>query len=716
MKRILWTALVAAAFLVSCTETPVGLQSGGLALEVIVVQLDEPAAPAAVGEPDVAGSGGWAKQVASETVDSARVILSGPESRVVAATPGTTVTISDLEPGTYSAVLEAFQGDEVTWKGTVTGVSVVAGETTETTEVLLAPTEIDFIAIGERAQLNSPSGASWASTDASIVDVDDTGLLTAVSNGLAEVTGSLGNSTVSIAAVVSQQVDSVLVSPSGNTINPGETLQFSATAFDTAGVALNMDSVRVLWISSDHNVATIDQSGLATGTGGGTVTISASVSGEPGSAALTVNAAFGAAAQLAFVTQPENATAGASFPTAVQVAIQDGSGNTVTTASDPVTLSIDTNPGTGTLSGTLTVNAVNGVATFSGLSIDEAGTGYTLGAASGSLTGAVSAAFDVIAVVPTHLAFTVQPPATMLRSDEVVVQLEIRDAGGKLVKTANDLVTVSLGTNPKSATLGGITTVAAVGGVATFNGLTLDRGGVGYTFDAASGSLTGATSAAFDVGRVALLSNTTYVDYRPGNSAAEASNLEETWEQLEGSGVKPFTDISAAGFDAVLQGTDILAMPELENADLAPALSADAITSIFNFVDGGGTLVAHGTFSSRTENFLNTVFGFAIAPTGVLWTSYDLNASAATGTPFSGGPASLPDLSATIPLDETTLPLGASAIYEETVNASFDVAVALIPVGSGQIVYMGWDWFDAPPVGSAADGGWVDVLIRAGRF
>ena len=103
------------------------------------------------------------------------------------------------------------------------------------------------------------------------------------------------------------------------------------------------------------------------------------------------------ATQLAFSAQPTNATANQAISPAIQVEVRDASGALVTTATDAVTLSIGTNPGTGTLSGTLTVNAVAGVATFSGLSIDEAGIGYTLTAASGSLTSATSAAFDVAA-------------------------------------------------------------------------------------------------------------------------------------------------------------------------------------------------------------------------------------------------------------------------------------------------------------------------------
>ena len=43
-----------------------------------------------------------------------------------------------------------------------------------------------------------------------------------------------------------------------------------------------------------------------------------------------------------------------------------------------MTLSLGNNPGGGTLSGTLTVAAVNGVATFNNLSINAAGSGYTL--------------------------------------------------------------------------------------------------------------------------------------------------------------------------------------------------------------------------------------------------------------------------------------------------------------------------------------------------
>jgi hypothetical protein len=70
----------------------------------------------------------------------------------------------------------------------------------------------------------------------------------------------------------------------------------------------------------------------------------------------------------------------------------------VSSYNGPVTIAIGHNGGTvlpGTLSGTLTVNAVNGVATFSNLSIDQVGNGYTLVVTAANVVNAESAAFSI---------------------------------------------------------------------------------------------------------------------------------------------------------------------------------------------------------------------------------------------------------------------------------------------------------------------------------
>jgi hypothetical protein len=107
-----------------------------------------------------------------------------------------------------------------------------------------------------------------------------------------------------------------------------------------------------------------------------------------GNAAVTVSPA--AADHLLFLQQPTDTAAGQTIMPAVMVAVVDQFGNVVTADnSDTVTLAIGSNPGGGTLSGTLTVTVVNGVATFSDLSIDQSGDGYTLHATAGGTLPAI---------------------------------------------------------------------------------------------------------------------------------------------------------------------------------------------------------------------------------------------------------------------------------------------------------------------------------------
>ena len=103
-----------------------------------------------------------------------------------------------------------------------------------------------------------------------------------------------------------------------------------------------------------------------------------------------------AAFQLVFDQQPTNTAVGAYISPAVIVKIEDASGNPVTSPSVPVTMAIANNPSGGNLYGTLTVNSVNGFATFSNLSINKTGNGYTLTAAGSGLAGATSSPFNVI--------------------------------------------------------------------------------------------------------------------------------------------------------------------------------------------------------------------------------------------------------------------------------------------------------------------------------
>ena len=106
-----------------------------------------------------------------------------------------------------------------------------------------------------------------------------------------------------------------------------------------------------------------------------------------------------ASSKLAFGSQPQNGVYGNAVST-FSIDIEDSSGNTITTDSSSIALSIAGGPSGSTLSGTISVQAVHGVATFNNVFVSASGS-YTLSAADGSLTSATSAGFSISQATPT---------------------------------------------------------------------------------------------------------------------------------------------------------------------------------------------------------------------------------------------------------------------------------------------------------------------------
>lgn len=105
-----------------------------------------------------------------------------------------------------------------------------------------------------------------------------------------------------------------------------------------------------------------------------------------------------AAAQLTFLVQPVTTPPFATIKPPVQIGALDAQGNPASGFTGLATITIRRNGAvlrSGKLSGTTTVAMNNGVATFSDLSIDQPGNGYTLKATAPGLTAAESAAFNV---------------------------------------------------------------------------------------------------------------------------------------------------------------------------------------------------------------------------------------------------------------------------------------------------------------------------------
>jgi uncharacterized delta-60 repeat protein len=251
-----------------------------------------------------------------------------------------------------------------------------------------------------------------------------------------------------------------------------------------------------LTATASDGVATFSGLTLTTAASGYTLVAYSNGLSEAVTSAITVTPL--AASQVGITQQPPSSvTAGSGF--GLQAAIEDQYGNVIATATGTVTVALANNPGGATLGGTLTATASDGVATFSGLTLTKAATGYTLAVSSSGLSGSTSSAITVTPAAATQLVITQQPPASVVVNGAFGLVVAVEDTYGNVVTSASNNVKVALDNNPKGAKLGGTLTVAASSGVATFSGLTINKVGTGYTLQLTTSGLTSAVTNAINV-------------------------------------------------------------------------------------------------------------------------------------------------------------------------------------------------------------------------
>ena len=206
----------------------------------------------------------------------------------------------------------------------------------------------------------------------------------------------------------------------------------------------------------------------------------------------------------------------------------------------------------------------------------------------------------------------------------------------------------------------------------------------------------------------AILINGLYVDYGPGDPGAEASNLIAGLEAM-GKTVRTFTDISEAGLLEALSGMSHFLIPEIENysGDGTDVFSAEAAAVLRSYVSSGSTLI---TFFNSEEllGMLNHVFDWSISEGSEGSPTY-VKTESANDYGYAFGPASVPNLNATVGVGLSSLPVGSVAIYK---NETDSCALAVVPYGQGSVVLFAWDWYSAVPVGDQDDG-WLALLDMA---
>jgi len=446
----------------------------------------------------------------------------------------------------------------------------------------------------------------WASSNPAAVSVSPSGLITANALGgpfhiTATVDGVAGESVITVQPV---PVARVTVTPDQAGIVVGGSTDLTATAYDAQGGPL-ADRL-MIWQSSAPSIVAVTSTGMVLGMAvGGPVLITATAEGKADTALVSVTPR--PATRLIFVQQPGNATAGQPITPAVQVAIQNDQGGTVTGATNPVSIALSTNPGGATLSGTTTVQAVNGIATFPDLSLNRTGTGYTLAVTSSGLAPATSFPFNTVAGPASRLAFSTPPPSVATSGQPLAPQpaLQVQDASGNPVSQAGIVVSATVASG--TATLGGSTSATtSSAGIATFSSLTLNGPSGNVTLAFSAPGLTGVTSApiALSAGSATALAMVT----QPSATAQSGVPF----------GVQPAVKLRDAS------GNDVAASGVAITASIASGPAGATL--------GGGTTVLTG--NSGTATFTDLVITGAAG-------SYTLQFSSPGIAPVTSNPISV---------------------------------------------------------------------------
>ena len=197
--------------------------------------------------------------------------------------------------------------------GIITGVSVGSATITATADGVSASVELQVltpvfaisvspaspsIGTGSTQQLSAATlGATgetlsgrtiaWSSSNPAIATVNaTTGLVTGVAVGTTSILAKSEGKTGATTITVQTPASSVTVSPSSHTVFATTTHQLSATVADASGATLSGRTVT--WSSSNSAAATVSASGVVTGIASGSATITATVDGKSGTAAITV--------------------------------------------------------------------------------------------------------------------------------------------------------------------------------------------------------------------------------------------------------------------------------------------------------------------------------------------------------------------------------------------------------------------------------------------
>jgi uncharacterized protein YjdB len=158
-------------------------------------------------------------------------------------------------------------------------------------------TKVSFTALGTYSDgtvQDITTQVTWSSSSPSVAPITSQGVATALSPGTTNITATRGTvSDTSQLTVSSATLSSIAVTPATATIAVTTQKQFTATGTYSDGTSLDL-TTQVTWSTGSSGIATVSNTvgfqGLATGTGAGTTSVTATSGAISGSASLTVDA------------------------------------------------------------------------------------------------------------------------------------------------------------------------------------------------------------------------------------------------------------------------------------------------------------------------------------------------------------------------------------------------------------------------------------------
>ena len=318
---------------------------------------------------------------------------------------------------------------------------------------LLATLDLTATVLSETGTPISGVSVSWSTGNGQVASVSPTGRVTAVGNGVTEVTASAGGIDADATITVAQIPFTLMLSPDPvELVGPLDTETLTATVRDAGGSDV-VPPASVTWTSQNELVATVSNAGVVTGFATGQTTVTAEVA--TGAAPLVASATVNVGGDVLIVTTSlPDGLVGTAYDESLVAVGGDGSyAWSLFSGSLPDGLSLAAD---GTISGTPTTSGT---------------TAFTVEVTSDGMTDTQALSIEILASVFLETSYLVGGNVGAVYGDQIASA--VGGAGSYSYAITAGSLPGGLGINASNGTISGTPTTSGV----SFFEITVSSGG-----------------------------------------------------------------------------------------------------------------------------------------------------------------------------------------------------------------------------------------------